>query len=69
MNRNRFEKAWAAWPAQRKQPKTAVERIDEFLERDRAEYDRERLKRIFQRPSGRISEAVPPGANNPAQSG
>ena len=69
MNRNQFEQAWAAWPAQHKQPKSAVERIDEFLERDREEYDRERLKRIFQRPSGRLPEPGPRAANNPTQSG
>jgi hypothetical protein len=45
MNRNQFEQAWAAWPAQRAQPKTAVERIDEFLKRDREPYDREAINR------------------------
>ena len=45
MNRNQFEQAWAAWPALRTQPKTAVERIDEFLKRAREPYNREAINR------------------------
>ena len=65
MNRNRFEQAWATWPARRTQPQTAVERIDEFLKRDREPYDREAINRALRIVFGDAPENVQSHQNEP----
>jgi hypothetical protein len=60
MNRNRFEPDWAARPARRGRPQTAVERIDEFLKRGREPYDREGINRALRIVFGDAPEYVQP---------
>jgi hypothetical protein len=65
MNRNRFEPDWAARPARDGRPKTAVDRIDEYLQRDREPYDREAINRALRIVFGDAPEGVQPHQYEP----